>query len=509
MSTEAHSPLADNRDQRLAAALDAATRLDSALDDGTGRRGPRRKRSRSEVEEAAAEFLARLDDLDDRDLVSLDRRVRSWSEYLHWGHGRHLARGFVADHPSTVQSSAAAASFAVDGFKREQACRALGGFIPWSLRLLVIRTTDWVEQVRAAALETVARASAADLAAHIGLVERLARDRLRNADLERLVESLRNSDAGVAALADVRGAPDPLARRTAWQLLMRWSPAPTRTDLAEAARDPDPWLRHWALREAEAAGRVQALQVANRLRSDRIGRLRARALSTQISLGAVDRATLLAALSDPSMAVRSLAQFHLREDADLADYYRVRLSGEPQAADILGLGEVGSSCDAEIVSAWLTDLRPRYRRAALAAYARLAKTEALAAAAELVNDPSPRVAAAATRLLATSTLPETLIVQSETLAATGPASARRRAVVVLRRYPWRWLLATLHCLDEPDGETSAFVREELALWLRRSATVTIAPPAHVAEEIAGRLTTVEPASAESIRFALRTSAPGR
>ena len=66
---------------RLTGLLDSVTRLNEEL---TPRRFGMRRR---DVPAVATEVLQRLSALSDSDLLSLDKRVRSWSEYLHWGMG--------------------------------------------------------------------------------------------------------------------------------------------------------------------------------------------------------------------------------------------------------------------------------------------------------------------------------------------------------------------------------------------------------------------------------------
>jgi hypothetical protein len=51
--------------------------------------------------------------------------------------------------------------------------------------------------------------------------------------------------------------------------------------------------------------------------------------------------------------------------------YRSRVASVPTVADLAGLREVGDRGDVEIRKRWLTDTRPRYRRAHLSAPARL------------------------------------------------------------------------------------------------------------------------------------------
>jgi len=461
----------------------------------------------------ANEVLQRVDQLTDEDILSLDRQVRSWSEYVHWGHGHNLPRGFVAEQPTTVQAAAAAGSFAVSGYTREKACRCLGEFMPWSFRLLVIRCSDWVPQVRAAALESLKGARADAITAHLGLVAHLTKDRSRSDAFDELVEQVLRDDAGLVELIHARRSADVKSRRAAWTLLMKWRPEATVPDLVEAARDGDVWLRQWALSHVRDAGVDSAVrhELVAALRADPVGRLRAHAFSLGIELGEIDDASLTVALSDRSSAMRSLVHQHLRASGvDIAATYRARLERQPAIGDLLGLGETGNTDDADRLTPWLRDPRARYRRAALIASGRLLGDRAIRLAAQLLHDRSPSVARTATRLLARFDLPTDLIEQLQDQASHGKSAAiRRRAVILLRPYPWRWLLAILRCLDGADNETVLFLQAELANWHLRSARISTGPPPTHEQEIRARLGSVDDASRRAIKFVLRTSTPPR
>jgi hypothetical protein len=353
------------RSRRLTGLLEAVTQLNEEL---APRRLGLRRRAVSAV---AAGVLGRLSGLDDDDLLSLDRRVRSWSEYMHWGHGANLPRGFVAADLKTVRAVAASAGFANDGFIREQACRSLAGFLPWSTGILIIRTSDWVPEVRAAALEALASCEAQDLVAHLGLIGHVTQGRSRADELRTLVERLLRTDAGSAALSAARRShADVTARRTAWALSFCWFPEAVAAELGDAANDSDSWLRWWAARQA-CAPEVDASvlrRVAAVLRDDPIGQLRAQGLQLAIHAGVVETSDLTAALSDRAMSVRSIARTRLsKAGTDTAAIYRSRLRGNPSLGDIHGLGETGTKADAELIAPWLKSDDARFRRAGLIA----------------------------------------------------------------------------------------------------------------------------------------------
>jgi hypothetical protein len=370
-----------------------------------------------------------------------------------------------------------------------------------------------VPQVRAAALEALAPTEPEDLAAHLALVGHLTRDRSRADELRTLVERRLRTDAGSAALSAARRSHgDVKARRAAWTLSLAWSPEAVRAELAEAARSPDPWLRWWASRQARApeVDSDVLLEVATALRQDRMGRLRAQGLQLAIDAGDAESRDLIEALSDRSASVRSIAQAYLkRAGTDTAALYRTRLAASPEVGDVYGLGETGEQADADVIARWLEHGDARFRRAALIATVALLDQRAVRTAMSMLRDPSPSVAGTAMRLISRRRVPDDLLEALEQQAATSESQDRRRAMVLLRPFAWRWLLAVLRNLPAADSDMTHFLDTELAEWLKRSARISIGPPSPEAAEIRERLSAVDTTSARVIDFVLRTSAEPR
>ena len=492
------------RSARLSEALAAVTHLDQALADR------RLLRSRGAIRLATSVVLDQLSRLSDDDVVALDRRVRSWSQYTHWGHGANLPGGFVAPEPETVRAAAAAASFSRSGFVREQACRGLAGFLPWSFRLLAIRTGDWVPQVRAAALDGVREGGVTEMVEHLGLVSHLIDERSRSRELQDLVERKLRTPSGLSALAQERSHDNDIGtRRAAWSLLMSWEPDASRGDLADAAGDADSWVRWWAARHAASddVPRNVRLAVSARLRRDRVGRLRAQGMQIAVEDGAVDNAELLAALADESAAMRGVVQTRLRADGvDLAKIYRSRVADAPAPGDLLGLGETGDKQDAERLAAYLRSGSGPHRRAALIATVALLDNDAIPIAGGMLHDPSPRVARTAAACLRRRRLPAELVRELEAQAVESPlVASRQRAVSLLRNDSWRWLLAVLRNLPTTGPGMSAFLGTELAEWRKRSARISIGPVPSNADEIRHRAALVSEDFGRVVEFVIRTS----
>ena len=124
---------------------------------------------------------------------------------------------------------------------------------------------------------------------------------------------------------------------------------------------------------------------------------------------------------------------------------------------------------------------------------------------DMLHDQSPRVAGTAMRLISRRRVPDDLVEALERQAVNSAFQDRRQAVVLLRPFAWRWLVAVLRNLPAADSDMAHFLDTELAEWLKRSARISIRPPSPQATEIRERLSAVDTASARVIEFVLRTS----
>lgn len=481
---------------QLDALLAAAVALNAALRPGPRWGGDRR---------AAQHFLRLLGELSDEALVGLDRRVRSWSEWSGWGGGQHIGRGMASDDELIAHASAAACCFVNNGYLREAAARELQRDDRRSLRLLTIRATDWVPEVARAALDGVRLSDAPSFVDHLALLESLTGARSRAGELQNLIAEKLSDSAATERIAALTTAPDAKSRRAAWKWLAKLRPEAVSARLLEAARDTDAWIRAWAYRQVDDATEETKQGVVAVMLEDPIGAHRARGLRTAVAMGSVDEGRLQDALSDRSSGVRAVAQEALMQrDIDPRDSYLRSLAGDPPVGDIYGLGEVGARADAELIRPLLQHPLPTRRRA-LTACARLGAEDIIALAMRALDDTNGRVARDAARLLSSKSLLSHHLDEIEERAFGGSPARRRHAITVLRSSRWRWLLGIVSAYASDDPQLADFARNELADWLRSSASATFRPPPGYAERIEEWVPSLPAEAQRHIKFILQTA----
>ena len=253
-----------------------------------------------------------------------------------------------------------------DGFMRQKALIAFRRF-PSRLAFAagLIRSTDWVAEVRDAGISLVdvvlPRLAASDVVHSLELVVRLTdrvrapHDRWRAAVMPVLI-----APAGREALwAAVR---DPVSsselRRAAFEFLELSETQDLAEVLSEAVADPDPRIGLWALGKAEErlnpGQRVDLLEIA--LAADHAA-VRLTALRLYVAAGVGDRTqTLRASLFDVSRGVRGFAAFELKRAAreDPLPAWRLAIDGTDRRRSevaMVALCEFGDSSDVELLAA--------------------------------------------------------------------------------------------------------------------------------------------------------------
>ena len=309
------------------------------------------------LELGSAEIVAGLAALSPRELTEFDWRSRHW------------AGGLLA---KTIDGAAALGLVAADGHRRERAIRTVE-LTPLTVRLLALRAVDWVDPVRAAALERLATAPAELLVAALPLADRLARRRARGTELEGLLDR-RLSDAELLRAAWFA---DPLIHRSAWRRLRVITPA-----LGEqAARDRDVVVRAVAASALESLPDAARRRVAALLVEDHLGWIVRPALAVLVACDG--EAAIRGGLTGRSRALRWAARDQARLHG--IDARAVYL----EAGDTLSLCEVGDRRDTEVFRAALGDPRARVRAAAVRVLGREVALDAFE------HDPAGRVQRAA------------------------------------------------------------------------------------------------------------------
>jgi hypothetical protein len=382
-----------------------------------------------------------------------------------------------------------------DGHVRQAAVELLaatGGVD--ALPALLVRTTDWVPEVRAVAIAAVDRLVAAGLAADtvvhaLPLLDQLAAPDRRGARWvaevrDRLVATLGDDDL-VAALGR-SGAGE--ARAAARELVARG--ALDDGVVAAALAAGDDVVARTVARAAFAADPDDEAVLA-RLAASRLADLRATALHHRLTTGeaAVADAAARSALLDRASLVRALAQRHLaRAGVDLVALHRTLLADDPRA--VRGLAEVGGPDDADVVVPLLDDPEPRVRALALLASCRLRPADGPAVAVPRLQDPEPVITAAARRALRDVRLPPATVDLLAAAVADSRPHARRALVGVLHDQDrWDRLVVALRLLrrdgpDDGDPDDDLRARAEALLGSVRAGwnqTATAPSPVRLAE----------------------------
>ncbi|WP_433212459.1 hypothetical protein [Microtetraspora malaysiensis] len=318
--------------------------------------------------------------------LDLDPMLRhSWYDY-----SGPVPRGRVPAVREPANSLAVALrACSPDGRRRERAVRdAAVRTDPRLLPVLLIRATDLVKEVRAAALEALASVltdvATADLLALVPVAVRLGDRRRGAAALAAVRAALLGADD--ETLATMRGCADPRARRFAYEISLDVGRLRESDLMAAALGEADVVSR---IRCAEAIDRMDRPDLLERLLAARSSRVRAVALTGLVRLGRPEHGSGF--LGDASSMTRLTAQWAVRRaGGDPAHIYRRLLAERPGTEVrhlIAGLADCGGRTDADLVRPYLADPRPRVRAEAVRALHRLGAPMDLVA---LLGDLSPR-----------------------------------------------------------------------------------------------------------------------
>ncbi|MDW6058472.1 hypothetical protein SAZ11_10835 [Streptomyces sp. FXJ1.4098] len=224
---------------------------------------------------------------------------------------------------------------------------------PELMPFLVLRTGDWVRQVRERARAGLTDLLSRDPARFVPAAAptALLADRRRRGDFARrqLLAALLSAP-GAALLQRLLASPLPEQRRFALEVAGATGRLPLRALVSLAEGDTDVRIR---ARAAEAAAReavwTDRADLLRRLAAARHREVRATALTGLIRTGHPDEAT--AALDDPAGLVRAVARDAARRTgADPLAHYRAAVSApQPPAGAVDGLAETGSAADAPLL----------------------------------------------------------------------------------------------------------------------------------------------------------------
>ena len=376
-------------------------------------------------------------------VVRLDEHARR--ELWYTQRYRPLIAGVVSrlDEGSIGPVGLALASTHGDGRVREAAvAQILAAETAELVPFLVVRTSDWVKQVRDRACAGLALLLTEDpvrmLPAAIGTTLQL--DRRRRGGFARTQLAAGLISAPVALREQLAALPDRDQRRFVFDvgLAHRWWQLELLVSFAES--DPDIRIR---TRAAEAACRdavwTRRLALLQRLAGSRRPEIRVLALTGLIRAG--QDGQVAGRLDDASALVRAVAREAARRvGIDAPAHYRQAVAHtSPALGAIAGLAETGSFSDAARVADLLAHPQAKVRAAAVRGLRQLGGVQADEMVA-LLRDPSSAVVREATaalrplnRTVAVSSLWQMLAEQRVELRRAGYRLLRGQATAVQLR----------------------------------------------------------------------------
>lgn len=437
-----------------------------------------------DVAEAAAEAVARLlASVSLRDLGAFDRAMRARAGYAsitRWDHLTPRDLGTL----TALRAGASLVQLALchpSGFVREAAIRLSPPHANRAeLATLLLRTNDWVMQVRTAAHAAIrARLTAPQLPELIAVLPVIdsmrAWHRVRASTLVDELDVVVSSQEARPALLAATSSVDRFLRRSAFRRLIgeavRLDPAGGSTTadhaLYEAAlRDSDPALRIWVARALVAAPPELFLAFSNRLLRQRAGSIRFATIQRLVDLE--QPWPWRSHVMDAHTGVRAFAQqASLDEDLDPASPYRAEsfiADSFHLGTSLLGLGETAGAAEASLVYPHLASSRPGVRRSALLALAAFDVDDLHSHALKALADSSHSVVTTAREVLverAARLRAEEVITELSTLTTPW---GRRAAIAVLAALEyWTGLLHLLRV----HAAGSAFDQQQATFHLVR------------------------------------------
>lgn len=360
------------------------------------------------------------------------------------------------------------------------------------LPFLLLRLDDWVDEVRDEAIRLVrqrlTREYTSFFVKSLALVLRLKHTfRGSKSEIVQAIETLVKSDA--AALQFGLDLAEIGVKRSCYALAFASAQLDQESIIKKGLAESDPIIRLWAtngissLRDRNSASALLLLTIRDKFPSVRL-----RAL--QISLDRYPNlapALLEAALMDRHRSIRSYAQFLTlkRPDSDLRTFYRTALTRANLInlyAAICGLGEMGSSDDAQLLLPYVRHAIPKIRAAAVRALARLHAQEFVSIFQDGLLDSAPSVSREAKRALS-----KTLhLIQGETLwntfAAARESHVQRNALFLLSRLTkWDSIGYLLDALCTENDEVRKLAHSYIRRWYDQFNLSFMSPTATQAE----------------------------
>jgi HEAT repeat protein len=501
--------IADSRDVRVVPDLLPLLAADEAL--------------APHVAQAIAELVR---DLTPVQLSWLDEQVRHSSHAYYWSGAWHeLAPAAVSRLAQTYELNAAVIGLLAShasGFVRAAALEVLarhtsGREIPF----LSLRANDWVDPVAARAHELLIGRLRPDnrhavLSALPFIVRVLGQHRRDHSGIERALTSVLLSDEGADALA--RGGQfDTSARRKMYELLTAGGTAARRRLFNAALEDPDAVIRARAIRamatDHDSGDRAAILE--RFLREDRVPAVRKLSL-TLLSEHMPERiaGVFPQVLLDRAPSVRGLARFvvgtHQLAFVPRTVYVQALAASLPGqlAAAIDGVGETGTRPDADLIAPFLGENRPRIRRSALRALAKLDPERAISAAVTALADDASSVRSGAVGVLAFNANRVDFDIVSRRVRSLSDPKARGNLLRVFLEAPkWDVPVLLLETLADPDDGVRTLAVRLVDRWIEGFNRKQTQPTAKQLQRIGALLDSeacrIPDETAKMLRFSIK------
>ena len=410
-------------------------------------------------------------------LPLLDETLRRVWGYLEYWHGLRpesvpgLASVSV-DDKAFVRLVASHRS----GFVRAEALRLLSNdesleVIPY----ILLRLTDWVDQVRSAAELLVGKRLHSEFAdgfvSCLPLLDRLAGSTRLNPATVRAIHGLLCTVACAPALLRGMSSPSHVVRRRCFRLSIANAAFQLDEVLDKATSDPDVLVRTWAFESAVKIPNCWG-SFQERALSDPYSPIRRIVFESLEVDPETPISSFVAFLTDPSAAIRQSCQ-HLidtRFNGSSAAYYRSALNGSTgQAASICvrGLAETGNVDDVKAIAGLISKNSARTRSEVVRALRKLGADRELDLIAVLKMD-VPSVAREAAHSLLLSRAIPAVDVWRECLQ--NPKERVWLSVLRLFRHAGKWaqMQVYLEASAHSDPLVSTFAIERLQRWIEGS-----------------------------------------
>jgi hypothetical protein len=454
----------------------------------------------------------------------LDEQIRMWRHGVSWSDAWHTA------NPETVSRAVQAPRLETvaigfiashrNGFVRAAVLEVLAQRVDCrEIPFLCLRSNDWVEPVAARAVELLVsrfrpenRHAVLDV---LPFVLRMFRMRRRDhARVEQALVTLLLADGGQAALAHGASLSTEV-RRAMYGLMMRTGKVP-RPLVDAALNDSDAVIRARVLRVvAGDSGFERRGAMFDRLLRDAAPVVRRLALAG-VSEHEPERVAALFpdVLLDRAARVRALARFVARAHRLTLiprDIYVEALSSSLPtrlSAAIEGVGESGGPADADLIEPFSGATKPRIRRSALRAIAKLDPPRAVALALAALADDAPSVRAAAVGILANNARLVDFDVFRRRVSSLPDPQVRGSVLRVFLEAPkWDAAAFLLATLTDPDEIVRRSAGGLVARWIEGFNRTQIQPTESQVRRISELLDVVgselSDDSARMLRFSLK------